>query len=115
MVIERRNLSTSAEKGIEVTSTFIEVLIGLSSAIIAVILAFFPDITSIQDINIGFLKIFLVVFGISVACGLFAFMVLIGAIKQNSSKNRRKGGKSFRSTSSYYFRHCIRWIALFDH
>ncbi len=75
-----RNFDDRAQKATDVTSTFIEVLIGLSSAIIAVVLAFYPNIASIENINFFFLKISLLLFGISAGSGILAFSALIGVI-----------------------------------
>jgi cytochrome c oxidase subunit IV len=69
-----------AQNAVDVTSTFVQVLIGLSSVIIAAVLAFYPNIASIEDINFSFLKFSLIMFGVSTVSGLLTYCALIGVV-----------------------------------
>jgi len=71
-------------KAIDIASTYINILITLSSAIIAAIIGFYPTLLKIQDFNFEFLRISLVFFMFSIFSGLFALGGLVSATKEDS-------------------------------
>lgn len=64
------NFYISGQKAVDVTSTYIEVLIALSSGIIDAVLGFYPDLLKIPNFNFLYLKIALLFFGFSIIAGL---------------------------------------------
>ena len=76
------DLNTRSQKTIDVTSTYIQVLLGLASGIIAAVLAFYSNIIRIEGINLDLLRISLLSFVCSVVAGLFSYTTLISAIEE---------------------------------
>ena len=78
------DISTRGEKSADVASTYIQVLITLSSGIIAAVLAFYPDLLKIPNFNFLLLKISLLFFGSSIIAGLIGLGGLITKISSDA-------------------------------
>jgi hypothetical protein len=71
------DLTSRGQKSVEVASTYIQVLIGLGSGIIAAVLGFIPNILTIDTFNFLYLKFSLIGFGVSIVSGLFGLGALV--------------------------------------
>jgi hypothetical protein len=78
------DINNRGQKSVEVASTYIQVLITLSSAIIAAVLGFYPTLLDIPQFNFFFLKIALMFFGASIIGGLVGLGALISKISSDS-------------------------------
>jgi hypothetical protein len=71
------DINNRGQKSVDVASTYIQVLITLSSAIIAAVLGFYPTLLEIPYFNFLFLKVALMFFGASIVGGLVGLGALI--------------------------------------
>lgn len=81
------DLNQRGQKTVDISSTYVQVLIGLSSGIITAILGVTPDLLKVEGLNFVLLKYSLICFGFSIISGLFGLGGLVGATAVTKYKN----------------------------
>jgi hypothetical protein len=78
------DLNNRKQKAIDIASTYVQVLITLSTAIFAAIIGFYPTLLTIDTFNFDFLHYSLFVFMISIFCGLCGLGGLVSSTNKDT-------------------------------